>query len=124
MKLSDAITKYLPDSVANNEDLKGITLEMLSNHTSGLPRMPENAFNETTIKDNPYKNYDINMLYAYLKNFKRTSALGSYDYSNLGAALLGVILVNYCPDFMLPFLSCRKIICSLTHLSHFVVMII
>ena len=42
LKLTDPITKYLPDSVAANKELKGITLVTLSNHTSGLPRLPDN----------------------------------------------------------------------------------
>jgi CubicO group peptidase (beta-lactamase class C family) len=93
VKLTDPITKYLPDSVAANKELAGITLQMLSNHTSGLPRLPINMF--FAIKDslNPYREYDKAMLFSYLKEAKPATTPGStYAYSNLGVGLLGVIL--------------------------------
>ena len=91
--LSDPITKFLPDSVSANPALKGITLEMLSNHTSGLPRLPEDFF--THVKDNlnPYKDYSRKLMFAYLKNCKPATPPGEqYAYSNLAVGLLGDIL--------------------------------
>ncbi len=90
---SDPITKYLPDSVAANKNLQQITLQMLANHTSGLPRLPSNlALNATTMAD-PYKDYDKDKLFAYLKSCELTSKPGEkYGYSNLAAGLLGTIL--------------------------------
>ena len=91
--LSDPITKYLPDYVTANMELKAITLEMLSNHTSGLPRIPDNLLGGNTDMLNPYKSYDEKMLFSYLKNCKLQSEAGTqYAYSNLAAGLLGVIL--------------------------------
>jgi CubicO group peptidase (beta-lactamase class C family) len=91
--LSDPIVKYLPDSVAANKNLENITLQMLANHTSGLPRVPENlVLNMSTMLD-PYKNYHKAQLYAYLKDCKPESIPGEkYAYSNLGTGLLGTIL--------------------------------
>ena len=91
--LQDAITKYLPDSVAANKDLQNITLEQLSNHSSGLPRLPINM-NFTVINYlQPYENYDNIALFAFLKQFKATRKPGeTYEYSNLAVGLLGVIL--------------------------------
>ena len=93
VELSDPITKYLPDSVAANKDLQQITLQMLANHTSGLPRLPSNLqLNAATVAD-PYKDYDKEKLFAYLKSCELTSAPGEkYAYSNLAAGLLGTIL--------------------------------
>lgn len=78
--------------------LKGrpkITLEQLSNHTSGLPRLPNNMFlimaeNAT----NPYKMYDEQLLKEFATkelevDAKRTL---SFAYSNLGAGMLGYAL--------------------------------
>ena len=91
--LSDPITKYLPDSVTANVELKGITLQMLSNHTSGLPRIPDNLLGPNTDMLNPYKDYDDKMLFAYLKTCRlKTDAGETYAYSNLAAGLLGTIL--------------------------------
>ena len=92
VKLSDPVTKYLPDSVAGNKALQGITLLMLSNHTSGLPRLPDNIDLVADSSD-PYAHYDTQKLYSYLKNCTLLSIPGkTYTYSNLAAGLLGTIL--------------------------------
>ncbi len=94
VKLTDPITKYLPDSVAANPALKGITLLMLSNHTSGLARMPDNL-SPATDPLNPYQLYDKKLMLSYLKNCKLNSVPGEqYAYSNLAVGLLGNILMQ------------------------------
>jgi CubicO group peptidase (beta-lactamase class C family) len=93
IKLTDPITKFLPDSVAANPALKGITLVQLSNHTSGLPRLPDNLIEHASDALNPYKDYTASLMYAYLKSCKLNSKPGDqYLYSNLGVGLLGSIL--------------------------------
>ena len=93
LNLADPITKYLPDSVAVNPLLTGITLLNLSNHTSGLARIPDNMDNHAADPLNPYKNYTKELMFAYLKSCKITGKPGAqYGYSNLGVALLGTIL--------------------------------
>lgn len=91
--LKDPITKYLPDSIGANKALQNITLEMLSNHTSGLPRLPDNLENHSLDPRDPYKDYNQKDLYDYLKTCKLNSIPGEkYAYSNLGVGLLGAIL--------------------------------
>ena len=91
--LQDAITKYLPDSVAENPDLQNITLQQLSNHSSGLPRLPANFWLTGNNILQPYENYDDNALFAFLKQFKAIRKPGeTYEYSNLAVGVLGVIL--------------------------------
>ena len=93
VKLTDLITKYLPDSVKANPALNGITLLQLSNHTSGLARIPENLQFDSAGAANPYKSYSKRLLYSYLKKCKLNSNPGErYAYSNLGFGLLGTIL--------------------------------
>ena len=93
LKLTDPVTKYLPDSVADNPALKDITLLNLSNHTSGLARIPDNMENHAADYLNPYKDYTKELMFAYLKSCKITGKPGAqYAYSNLGVALLGTIL--------------------------------
>jgi CubicO group peptidase (beta-lactamase class C family) len=93
LKLDDPITKFLPDSVAANKELQGITLEMLSNHTSGLPRLPSNFDDHSSSSEDPYKDYTKQYLFDYLKTCKLQSKPGKqYAYSNLAVGLLGAIL--------------------------------
>ena len=93
VKLSDPITKYLPDSVVANKELQGITLQMLSNHSSGLPRLPDNFVNHSSDSLDPYRDYKKQYLLDYLKTCKLMSKPGQkYAYSNLAVGLLGSIL--------------------------------
>jgi CubicO group peptidase (beta-lactamase class C family) len=93
LRFNDPITKYLPDSVKTNKHLQSITLQMLSNHTSGLPRLPDNFFATVSDSLNPYQHYDKNHLFSFLKNYKPVAKPGTEAaYSNLGVALLGTIL--------------------------------
>lgn len=94
ISLTDPITKYLPDSVAANPELKDIKLVNLSNHTSGLPSLPANFNKQKPYDDtNPYKSYNKQLLFTYLKGCRLRSEPGTkYAYSNLAVGLLGIIL--------------------------------
>jgi CubicO group peptidase (beta-lactamase class C family) len=93
VRLNDPIIMYLPDSVAVNQQLKGITLLNLINHTSGLVSVPDNLRDNLTDPLNPYKDYNKQLMYSYLKSCKLISKPGEkYAYSNLGVGLLGSIL--------------------------------
>jgi len=89
IKLTDYINVYFPFPFKDNVK---ISFENLANHTSGLPRLPENfdLSNET----NPYKNYGKKELNEYLKNIMKLESEPSkkYSYSNLGGGLLGYTL--------------------------------
>lgn len=68
-----------------------ITIGQLSDHTSALPRMPSNF--SPADPANPYADYSIEQLYAFLNNYKLSREIGSsYEYSNLAQGLLGQIL--------------------------------
>ena len=85
VKLTDPIIKFLPDSVAENPELRSITLLNLVNHTSGLERIPDNLIPNATDPRNPYKDYNLKLLYQYLRTCKLKSRPGEqYAYSNLG----------------------------------------
>jgi len=89
VRLDDPVDQYLPPDVhAPARGDRKITLRLLANHTSGLPRMPTN-FSPKDSND-PYADYDAQHLYLFLKGCKLTRDIGSkYEYSNLGAGLLG-----------------------------------
>jgi len=93
ISLSDPITKYLPDSLSANPELKKIKIINLSNHTSGLPSLPANFEYGGMDRLNPYKSYNEKMLFASLKTCKLRSVPGEvYAYSNQAVGLLGLIL--------------------------------
>ncbi|TAM98789.1 MAG: hypothetical protein EPN39_08315 [Chitinophagaceae bacterium] len=117
-KLSDPVNKYLPDSipVLQKNGVK-VTLEMLANHTSGLPREASDILR--IIGDSfsdPYRDYDDNAMFSYLDSVKLRSVPGTrFVYSNLGFGLLGTILerisgLNYQQ-------SIEKCICNPLHLT-------
>ena len=69
-----------------------ITFKDLANHTSGLPRLPENL--DLSNVNNPYENYGKKEIEEYLKNLMtlKSEPGSAYAYSNLGAGLLGYTL--------------------------------
>lgn len=74
-----------------------ITLEQLANHTSGLPRLPNNADEVVDFNiNNPYVNYSAENLQSYLENsVTLNSPSGTeYAYSNLGMGVLGYALAR------------------------------
>ena len=96
VKYEDPIAKFLPDSVCNWSPEKAITLEELSTHTSGLPRLPDNLTKHFLADlDNPYKNYSTEDMYAFLKKYpSKSKSARKSEYSNLGVGLLGHILAK------------------------------
>lgn len=89
IKLTEYINSYYPFAFKDN--IK-ISFESLANHTSGLPRLPENL--DLSSEKNPYKNYGKKELDEYLKKFLKlkNEPLKTYSYSNLGAGLLSYTL--------------------------------
>lgn len=92
VKLDDPVAKYLPSTVKVPEHGgKKITLIDLATHTSGLPRLPSNL--KPKDPTNPYADYTVAQLYDFLSSYELPRDPGSkYEYSNLGAGLLGHVL--------------------------------
>jgi serine-type D-Ala-D-Ala carboxypeptidase/endopeptidase len=87
VSLDDPAAKYLPEIVRMPERSgKAITLVDLSTHSSGLPCLPGNR--------NPYgSDISVDDLYQFLSGYTLPRDPGSeYEYSNLGAGLLGHLL--------------------------------
>ncbi|HEX8407240.1 MAG TPA: serine hydrolase, partial [Thermoanaerobaculia bacterium] len=85
--LSDPVSKYLPPDVKAPK----VTLEQLATHTSGLPRLPSNMAPKEV--DNPYADYTAAQMYKFL-SIAAPAPDPKYDYSNLGAGLLGHALAR------------------------------
>ena len=89
IKLTDEINPFYPFPFKDNIKLN---FKDLANHTSGLPRLPENF--DLTNQIDPYKSYGKIQIDEYLKDILKleNEPARIYSYSNLGAGLLGYTL--------------------------------
>jgi CubicO group peptidase (beta-lactamase class C family) len=87
--LDDPVRRHLPEGwkIPVREG-REITLAHLATHTSGFPRLPANlAFKDPS---NPYASYSETDLSSFLGSYMLRREPGDrYEYSNLGAGLLG-----------------------------------
>jgi serine-type D-Ala-D-Ala carboxypeptidase/endopeptidase len=92
--LDDPAARYLPENVKMPERSgKSITLHDLSTHSSGLPPLPSNF--KPKDPHNPYADYSVDDLYQFLSGYELPRDPGSeFEYSNLGAGLLGLLLAH------------------------------
>lgn len=92
VRLEDPASRYLPPPLElPRSGEREITLADLATHHSGLPRLPGNI--SPADPQNPYVDYSTERLYEYLAHAKLSHPVGErYDYSNLGAGLLGHLL--------------------------------
>ena len=93
VKLTDPIQDYIDYDIKTNQI---ITFKQLANHTSGLPALPSNLDLFTVDPNNPYKEYDKEKLKEYLtEKIELSQQPGEkYQYSNLGAGILGFVLTE------------------------------
>ncbi len=94
MSLNDPINRYLPpEAQVPNKGSQELTLGSLSDHTSGLPRMPANFTPANPF--NPFADYTVEQLYSFIHNYVPVREVGAqYEYSNLAQGLLGHILAS------------------------------
>lgn len=92
VNLSNPINQFLPADI--RVPFAGpaeITLGNLSDHTSGLPRMPDNF--HPANPNNPYADYSVEQMYAFITSYRPIREPGSdVEYSNLAQGLLGHLL--------------------------------
>ena len=94
LKLDDPLQNLLPEGVtAPTRNGQSINLVHLANHSSSLPRIPNNLTPSSS--SNRYGNYTKKQLYDLLNSYVLTRDIGSkFDYSNLGMGLLGTVLAD------------------------------
>ncbi|UTY59771.1 serine hydrolase [Massilia sp. erpn] len=94
LAVGDPVAKLLPEQVSvPRRGNKQITLLNLSQHTSGLPRLPDNF--APASMENPYADYTEKDLYSFLAEHRLKREIGAQvEYSNLGAGLLGHALAQ------------------------------
>jgi len=90
VRLDQPVADLLPGRVRVP---RAITLVHLSTHASGLPYMPGNF--APADRSRPYADYSVERLYAFLDRYRPPRPPGeAYEYSNLGAGLLGHALAR------------------------------
>lgn len=94
VRLTDPIAAHLPADLPLSENIGStIRLVNLSAHNSGLPRMPDNISPQDP--GNPYADYGVEELYTFLGEVSLSRQVAdAYEYSNLGAGLLGHLLAR------------------------------
>lgn len=92
--LDDPLASHLPAGVIAPEHAGAQpTLQQLSMHTSALPRLPANL--APSDMSDPYADYTAESLHDFLSGYTLPRPPGSqYEYSNLGAGLLGQLLAD------------------------------
>lgn len=94
ISLDDDISTLLPDSISvPSMDDATITFGHLTDHTSGLPRMPNNF--APANPQNPYADYSVEQMYTFVSTYEPSRAVGAeYEYSNFAQGLLGHLLAE------------------------------
>lgn len=95
VSLDDPAAKYLPPGHRMPErGGRRITLRDLATHRSGLPRMADDM-GSVDDPDGPFVDYSETKLLAFLDRYQLTRDIGvQWEYSNLGAGLLGYLLAR------------------------------
>ena len=90
--IDDPVSKHLPAGVAMPaRGGRHITLIDLATHTSGLPRMDTGGARYESAQI--LGEYTVDQLYRFLSDYRLTRDIGErFEYSNLGAGLLGHVL--------------------------------
>ncbi|MEM9674559.1 MAG: serine hydrolase [Bacteroidota bacterium] len=94
VNLDDPINQYLPpEAQVPAKGDQAITLGSLSDHTSGIPRLPTNM--APANPKNPYADYTVDQMYTFIGSYEPSREVGAaYEYSNLAQGLLGHILAQ------------------------------
>lgn len=94
LSLDTPVATLLPDFKIPARHGKPITLGLLAEQFSGLPRLPGNL--QPADLGNPYADYGRDRLKAFLASYTLPRDPGAaYEYSNLGFGLLGEALAQH-----------------------------
>jgi CubicO group peptidase (beta-lactamase class C family) len=96
---SETVGSILPEQRDFSDAAKRITLYRLVNHSSGLPRQPNDLamFGDLVYYSftggNIYRNINRDRIFSYLREFDPDQdEIDSYRYSNIGMGLLGYLI--------------------------------
>jgi D-alanyl-D-alanine carboxypeptidase len=90
--LTEEISTYLPEDVqAQLGSLKSIQVRQLLNHTSGLPEIDSDLFQQALL-ENPNRNWTAKELLSYLPSRSEPAARTRFSHSSANYLLLQLIL--------------------------------
>ncbi|MGV1004329.1 MAG: serine hydrolase domain-containing protein [Candidatus Nanopelagicales bacterium] len=97
VSLSDPVSRWLPVGIPVEPEVGAITLEQLSSHLSGLPRLPPGMYFRALGRhamDDPYAKIDETHLLGAMTrtHLRRFPGKPRMSYSNFGVGLLGYLL--------------------------------
>ncbi len=92
LSLHHTLQQLLKDHFIIAPQFRNINLASLLDHSSGLPRLPEAFLSIIEDENDPYRDFDENIIKEYL--ILNTDQLSGkqYMYSNLGYGILGYLL--------------------------------
>jgi len=93
ISLDDSVNKYMPaDLKLPSKSGVSVKIKHLLNHTSGLPRIPDDL---PATLDDPYSTYSVSKMGAYLKRVTLDSTPGTtFEYSNTAVGLAGFLVAR------------------------------
>ncbi len=93
-KLEDSVNDYLPASFANPR-MENLKIKDLLEHTSGLPKKPNDFGTKEIHIQNPYANYTkFDLLRFYRDYLPRKKEKKEYLYAHTNYALLEIVIEN------------------------------
>lgn len=94
LSLNTPLQELLPEGIHSpKRNGKEIQLVNLANHTSALPRLPDNF--ERTNRLNPYASLSFDQVYDFINNYELPYDIGTkWLYSNLATGVLGNVLAD------------------------------
>lgn len=97
VKADDPISRFVPDTVQLKWfDNQPVTLQMLSNHTSAIPRWEPVMKYPGFTPAQPYAHFKTPQLFHFLDHYTPNEPPGvKYAYSNIAAGLLGELLARH-----------------------------
>ena len=101
LELDDRVGDFLPEGWTLSDEAGDVTLEHLTTHTSGIPRLPANLLGVGNIfgqafGGDPYRNYSEEDFRAALADVELNFEPGaSREYSNFAVGLLGFLLATH-----------------------------
>lgn len=88
----DTLAERFPEVKFASKAVGAISLRELASHRSGLPRLPDNL--KPVDMGDPFTAYDREALLAFLSGYKPGKLKRQYEYSNLGAGILGEVAAD------------------------------
>ncbi len=93
LSLDNSMCDFMPKDHCPWSEEKRISIQELSTHTSGIPRLPFSFFSTVKDMNRPYENHTKEELFRFIKSYDPTPRNERvYEYSNYAFMILGYIM--------------------------------